>query len=213
MTFFLYIPEYIPWKIHGGGGVKDKERRKKHTCGQGLGLFPLQGSQWDWGIWWTSPTEWDVLIGSVWRTPPFGDILDRAEPSRPQRGMLLSPTIPFPRVLGQSRGSEWILSTSSPGSTERPIWPSHRKARTLQVWIDLDWSRSVLRIHSEGWQLFPSCKPFFFHSCLYSVSLDDQLIRAGLGLFQFSNWKSCVPGTPSVLGNLGCLIILLFCHQ
>lgn len=148
-----------------------------------------------------------VKGSSLWRHPGQGRAFQTAE------GMLLSPTIPFPRVLGQSRGSEWILSTSSPGSTERHIWPSHRKARTLQVWFDLDWSRSVLHIHSEGWQLLPSCKPFFFHSYLYSLSLDDQLVLAGLGLSQFSNWKSCVPGTPSVLGNLGCLIILLFCHK
>ena len=170
------------------------------------GLPPLWDSLWDWGIWWTSSAEWNVLTSSVWRAPTLGAFLDRAESSRLQRGIIPFPSTPFPRLIDQSRGPAWILSTGSPGLTKRPIWPSHRKARTAQ-----DYSRSVL--HSGGWQLLPSHKPFFFLPSLDSLSLDDQLILVGLGLSPFSHGKSCVPGTPSVLGNLGYLVILLFCHQ
>ena len=161
------------------------------------GLPPLRDSLWDWGIWWTSSAEWDVLTSSVWRAPTLGAFLDRAESSRLPRGVIPSPTIPFRRFIGQSRGPDWILSTGSPGLTKRPIWPILGKARTAQ-----DWSRSA--------DNFSHHKPFFSLPSLNSLSLDDQLILVGLGLPLFSDWKACVPETPSVLGNLGCLTILSF---
>ena len=154
-----------------------------------MGSLPYKTPCGTGGIRWTSSAEWDVMASSVWRAPTLGAFLDRGESSRLQRGMVPFPTIPFPRVVGQSRGPDWILSTGSPGLTKRPIWLSHRKARPAQ-----DWSISVL--HSAGWQLLPSHKPFFFLPSLDSLSLDDQLILVGLGLPPFSDWNSCVPGTP-----------------
>lgn len=79
----------------GGGGVKDKERRKSISVGRAsteryVGPVPQ------------NEICWQVLCEGLL---PLETLLDWAKPSRLQKGGLLSPTISFPRVHGQNRGS------------------------------------------------------------------------------------------------------------